>query len=176
MRVAVGSKNPTKVEGVKKAFECYFKEVEVEGFEVKTSIPPQPFDFQTIVGAIERAKICWREDFDFSVGIEAGLFKMPYTITGYLDFQVAAVFDGNKIAIGFGPGFEYPPRVVEEVLEGKEVGAVMEKFSGIKDLGKKIGAVYFLSKGVVSRVDLTKMAVLMALIPFINNYEGFETL
>ncbi|MEM0331530.1 MAG: inosine/xanthosine triphosphatase [Archaeoglobaceae archaeon] len=176
MKVVVGSRNPTKIEGVRKAFEYYFKEVEVEGFDVKTSIPPQPFDFQTIIGAVERAKICWSKEFDFSVGIEAGLFKVPYTITGYLDFQVAAVFDGKKIAIGFGPGFEYPPVVIKEVLEGKEVGSVMEKFSGIKDIGKKIGAVYFLSKGAISRVDLTKMAVLMALIPFINNYEGRETL
>ncbi len=168
MKVVVGSKNPTKIEGARLAFEQYFDEVEIIGVEVKTSVPPQPFDSETIRGAIERAKKAYSQEFDFSVGIEAGLFRFDYTISGYLDFQVAAVYDGEKFSIGFGPGFEYPKTVVEEVLTGKEVGEVMEKVSGIKNLGKKVGAVHYLSKGAISRTDLSRISVTMALIPFVN--------
>ncbi len=81
---------------------------------------------------------------------------------------MAAVYDGEKFSIGFGPGFEYPKTVVEEVLTGKEVGEVMEKVSGIKNLGKKVGAVHYLSKGAISRTDLSRISVTMALIPFVN--------
>ncbi|MDI3497943.1 inosine/xanthosine triphosphatase [Archaeoglobus sp.] len=168
VRVVVGSKNPTKIEGARQAFEQYFDDVEIVGVEVSTSAPPQPFDAETVRGAIERAKKAYSPDFDFSVGIEAGLFRSEHTLTGYLDFQVAAVYDGERCTIGFGPGFEYPKLVVEEVLKGKEVGEVMEKVSGIKNLGKKVGAVHYLSKGAISRTDLSRISVTMALIPFIN--------
>ncbi len=174
MRVAVGSKNPTKVEGARLAFEHFFGDVEVVPFEVCTSVPPQPFDGETIVGAIERAKGCYSDEFDFSVGIEAGLFRFPLTLTGYIDFQVAAVYDGERVSVGFGPGFEYPPAVVEEVLRGKEVGEIMERLSGIKELGRKFGAVHYLSKGAISRTELSRIAVTMALIPFVNEKLYFE--
>lgn len=169
MKIAVGSRNPTKVEGIRRAFEEFFGKVEIYSFEVKTSIPPQPFDEQTILGAIERAKKCYREEFNFSVGLEAGLFRVPYTTTGYVDFQVAAVYDGKRLSIGFGPGFEYPKVVIDEVLKGKEVGKVMEEITGIKDIGKKFGAIHFLSKGVISRVDISATAVKMALLPFVSS-------
>ncbi|WP_202318533.1 inosine/xanthosine triphosphatase [Archaeoglobus neptunius] len=168
MRVVVGSKNPTKVEGTRQAFLQYFEDVEVTGVEVKTDIPSQPFDGETITGAIERAKKSYSSEYDFSVGIEAGLFRFDGTITGYIDFQVAAIYNGKVYTLGFGPGFEYPPMVIGEVLKGKEVGDVMSELSGIEDLGKKTGAVHYLSKGVISRTELARLSVTMALIPWIN--------
>jgi len=168
VRVVVGSKNPTKIEGTRLAFRQYYDDVEVVGVEVTTSIPPQPFNSSTIRGAIERAKKAYSPEFDFSVGIEAGLFSFDCTISGYLDFQVAAVYDGKICSIGFGPGFEYPRSVIEEVLKGREVGEVMEEVSGIRDLGKKWGAVHYLSKGAISRTELSRISVTMALIPLIN--------
>jgi len=168
VKIVVGSKNPTKIEGARMAFQQYFDEVEVVGVDVNTEIPPQPFDDETIKGAVERAMKAYSPQFDFSVGIEAGLFKFSHTISGYIDFQVSAVYDGNVCSIGFGPGFEYPKAVIEEVKRGKEVGEVMEKVSGIKNIGKKGGAVHFLSKGAISRTELSRISVTMALIPLIN--------
>ena len=167
MKVAVGSTNPTKVEGVRLAFESYFKDVKVFPREVDSGVRPQPIGDEVIEGAINRAKNAYG-DCDFSVGVEAGLFPMKGTITGYVDFQVAVVYDGKRHSIGFGPGFEFPPFVVERALKGEEVGMVMSEFTGIRDIGKKIGAIHYLTKGKVSRVELTKIAVTMALIPWIN--------
>ncbi|MCS7119461.1 MAG: inosine/xanthosine triphosphatase [Archaeoglobaceae archaeon] len=166
MKIVVGSRNPTKVEGARIAFEQFFGEVGVESIGIKTK--DQPFDEETIKGAIERAIKSYSSDFDFSVGIEAGLMKIPGTISGYMDFQVAVVFNGKKFTLGFGPGFEYPPEVVESAKAGIEVGKTMEKISGINQIGRKVGAVYYLSKGVVSRVELSRIAVTMALLPWIN--------
>ncbi|MEM1578808.1 MAG: inosine/xanthosine triphosphatase [Archaeoglobaceae archaeon] len=167
MRIVVGSKNPTKVEGTKIAFGQFFKNVEVESIEIKTKA--QPFEEETIKGAIERAIKSYSSDFDFSVGIEAGLMRIPQTISGYMDFQVAVVYNGEIFTLGFGPGFEYPQQVVETAKKGVEVGEIMEKISGIKQIGKKVGAVYYLSKGVISRTELSRIAVTMALLPWINS-------
>lgn len=166
MKIVVGSKNPTKIEGARLAFEQFFGKVEVHSVEVKTK--SQPFDEETIEGALERAISSYRNDFDFSVGIEAGLFRIPRTISGYMDFQVAVIYNGFDFTIGFGPGFEYPVEVVESAKSGIEVGKTMEKISGIKEIGKKFGAIHFLSKGTISRIELSKIAVTMALIPWIN--------
>lgn len=168
MKVVVGSRNPTKIEGTRLAFQQFFKEVEVFGVEVSTPFK-QPFNDQTIAGAIERALKSYSPEFDFSVGIEAGLMAVKHTLTGYMDFQVAVVYNGEKFTIGFGPGFEYPKEVVQEALKGIEVGVTMEKISGIKNLGKKFGAVHYLSKGAISRTDLSRIAVTMALIPWLNS-------
>ncbi len=168
MKVMVGTKNPVKVMGVRRAFSRYFDDVEVLSKDVASGVGEQPFNQQTVTGAVNRAKNAYSEDCSFSVGIEAGLFSCPSTITGYIDFQVACIFDGKRYTIGFGPGFEYPPAVVALVLEGRAVGSVMEELTGMKELGRKKGAIGYLSKDVIRREDLTEIAVTMALIPWIN--------
>ncbi len=168
VRIVVGSTNPTKVEGARLAFEQYYDRVEVEAVEVKTTIPPQPIGDETIRGAIERAEKSYRDVFDFSVGIEAGLFRFSHTLTGYIDFQVAAVYDGETCTIGFGPGFEFPHQVVKEALSGREVGKVMAEISGIANIGRKQGAIYVLTKGAISRTELSRLSVTMALVPRLN--------
>jgi inosine/xanthosine triphosphatase len=175
VKVIVGSKNPVKVEGVKQAFQHYFDEVEISSREVDSGVGKQPFNNESIRGAINRALKSYSNEFDFSVGVEAGLFSFKRTITGFIDFQVAAIYNGHRITIGFGPGFEYPPFVVEEVLKGKEVGDVMDEFTGIKNLGEKTGAIHFLTKGRISRIDLTRLSVITALIPWINKEIYFGT-
>ncbi len=169
VKVAVGSKNPVKVAGVREAFSQFFDDAEVEGKEVDSGVPAQPFDNDTVKGAINRALKAYESgDYDFGVGVEAGLFRCNFTLTGYLDIQVAAVYDGDRVCIGYGPGFEYPEKVLRPVLGGSEVGKVMEAITGIEELGKKQGAIGYLTKNVVTRTELTRIAVTMALIPFLN--------
>lgn len=170
----MGSKNPLKIEGVRRAFAQYFEEVDVSSREVDSGVGRQPMNNDSIVGAINRAIKAYSDDFDFSVGIEAGLFSFKNTITGFLDFQVTAIYNGRRLSIGFGPGFEYPPLVIEEVLRGKEVGDVMDELTGIDNLGEKVGAIYFLTKGKISRAELTRLSVTAALIPWINREYYFE--
>jgi len=168
MKVIVGSLNPTKIEGVKKAFEQFFENVVVSSMKVSSGVGNQPFNNDVVKGAINRAINSFSNEYDFSIGIEAGLFSLKNTLTGYVDFQVAAIYNGKRLTIGFGPGFEYPPSVIEKVLRGKEVGDVMDEITGIQNLGEKTGAIHYLTKGVISRSELTRIAVTMALIPWIN--------
>lgn len=174
MRVAVGSKNPVKLRAVRRVFARVFGEVEVISIEVSSGVSSQPFGFEeTIRGAINRAKASFSDDLNFSVGIEAGLIPVPLSLTGYFDIQITAIYDGNRLSLGAGPGFEYPPDVIRETLKGKEVGEVMDNFTGVSSIGEKIGAIGYLSKGLMDRTELTEISVLMALIPFLNSENYF---
>jgi len=169
MKVAVGSRNPVKIKAVENVFRRVYGEVSVEAVKAHPGVPSQPFGAETITGAINRAKSAFaREKFDLGVGIEAGLFKISGEAELTVDVQYCAIYDGSWLTLGCGSGFEYPPAVLDEVLAGKEVGDVMSRVAGIEDLGEKQGAIGFLSRGMLTRTQLTEQGVLMALIPRMN--------
>ncbi|UCD72951.1 MAG: inosine/xanthosine triphosphatase [Candidatus Bathyarchaeota archaeon] len=170
MLVVVGSDNPVKIKAVENVFKAWYGECETTGGRVETELPGQPLDLsQTLEGAIRRAQkaIELSPNADFSVGVEAGLIKIPNEDWRYFDQQIAAVLDSKGwMTLGGGPSFEHPKSVLERVLaENKEVGDVFETVSGIPNIGRQEGAVGYLSKGRVSRLSITEVAVSMALIP-----------
>lgn len=172
MRIAVGSSNSVKVKAVEKVFSKFF-EVFVVAVPVSTEVPPQPVGLDvTIRGAVSRARnaLASSEDAELGVGIEAGLIQVPGTISGYMDQQFAAIADrSGRVTLGGGPSFEYPQSIVSRVLgEGMEVGAAMDLLTGVHELGQKQGAIGYFSKGRLDRTALSEQAVLMALLPRIN--------
>ncbi|MGB9845044.1 inosine/xanthosine triphosphatase [Methanothermobacter tenebrarum] len=169
MKVKVGSQNPVKIKATKNVLEKIYTKVQVEGVKVDPGVPSQPIGLeQTIKGAINRARRAY-QDCDLSIGIESGLLEAPYTLTGYIDLQWCATYNGKTITLGVSAGFEYPPKVIKEVLEGgKEVGDIMDKITGIQNLGEKTGAIYHLTKGLLDRTENTEQCILMAMIPRLN--------
>ncbi len=166
MKVAVGSTNSVKVKAVENVFRRVYGEVSVESVPAASGVPSQPFGQETVTGAINRAKSAFApQKFDMGVGIEAGLFKVGGEVELTIDIQFCAIYDGSWLTLGCGSGFEYPPTVLDEVLSGKEVGDVMSRVVGIDNLGEKQGAIGVLSKGMLTRTQLTEQSVFMALIP-----------
>ncbi len=175
MKVVVGSKNPVKINAARNVLLKIYGEVNVTGVEVDSEVPPQPFGKdETIQGAVNRAKNAYSNDFDLSIGIESGLMEIMNSITGYIDLQWCAVFDGEEITLGVSSGFEYPPIVINEVLKGVEVGDVMDKVTGVDNLGQKAGAVSYLSKGLLDRTENTEQCILTAMIPRMNEEIYFK--
>lgn len=178
--LAVGTRNPVKLAAVTNVLERIFgNEFKVVQVDVTSGVPKQPIGMgQTILGAVNRSRQAGKvvPDAVYGVGIEAGLTKIPKTITGYFDIQFAAVIDRkDRITIGCGSGFEYPRKVLTEVLtKEKEIGEVMGALSGIRDIGERMGAIGYLSHGELDRCKLTEQAVLMAFIPRINEKLYFE--
>ena len=170
MKIIVGSKNPVKFQATGNVLEKIYGELEVQAIDVDSGVPDQPIGLNvTIQGAINRAKNAFSPDFDLSVGIESGLLEVPHSITGYLDLQWCAIYDGEKITLGVSAGFEYPPLVIEQVLGGKEVGDVMDQVTGVDKLGQKTGAVSHLTQGMLDRTGNTEQCVLMAMVPRMNS-------
>ncbi len=176
MKVCVGTKNPTKLSGVEEAFKEVFKEdvtiVPVDYY----SINPQPIGLNLIVnGAKSRALQAMRvSNCDFYVGVEAGIFNVGNV---YIDIQAAFILrkDGEE-SLGFSPGFPLPKSYVEMILSGKakELEEVVEKLYGIKNIGEREGVIHILSKGLINRKHLVKLAVITALLPWLSPNEYFS--
>jgi inosine/xanthosine triphosphatase len=164
LRVRVGTDNPVKVEAVRKALSRVYGRLEVEGIDVETGVPHEPREDEVIRGAMNRAKAAIG-DADLGVGIEAGLL-WDDAVQWYFDVQYCVILDSSGSAtIGHGPGFWYPPQVIEEVDKGLTVNDAMKKYTGIEKIGHGMGAVGHLSKGLIDRTTLTEMSVIAAFIP-----------
>ena len=174
LKVRVGSTNRVKVDAAKRAFVEVFRRVQIKGLEVPAKVSAQPFEEETIDGAVARARSAIG-DADYGVGIEAGLF-WDEGAKDYLDVQYCAVADKRGVVtIGHGPGFAYPKAVIEAVKRGKTVGEAMESFTKVKNIGRGIGAIGWLTQGVMDRTRLTEVAVLMALVPRVRRDLYFGT-
>lgn len=167
LRVRVGSTNRVKVAATRRAFAAVFRNVRVGGLDVPAKVSAQPFEEETIDGAIARARSAIG-DADYGVGIEAGLF-WDEGAKDYLDVQYCAIADKRGIVtIGHGPGFVYPQAVTTAVKGGKTVGEAMETLTEIRNIGRRQGAIGWLTAGAMDRTSLTETAVLMALVPRIR--------
>lgn len=162
--VHVGSTNRVKVSAARRAFANVFGTAKVRGLEVPAKVSAQPFEEETIDGAVARARSAIG-DADYGVGIEAGLF-WDEGAKDYLDVQYCAIVDRRGgVTIGHGPGFRYPPPVIEAVKRGSTVGEAMETLSKVKNIGRRAGAIGWLTNGALNRTSLTEAAVLVALVP-----------
>ena len=160
--IAVGSVNPVKVEAVRSVMERIFGQVRIFPYEVSSDVPEQPFGEQTPEGAKNRAKAAIN-GHTLSVGIEAGVFEMFGTL---YDYQYCAILDREgRFTIGTGSGFRYPDAVVGLVRKGMTVGQAMKEVYGENNVGKTMGAIGVLSKGLLDRKSLTEQSVLAAMLP-----------
>jgi inosine/xanthosine triphosphatase len=167
LQVFVGSGNPVKVRAVQDVLRAISFPARVRGLKVRTEVSDQPFDEEALQGAVSRAKSAIQGG-DFGVGIEAGLMWSS-ALSDYFDVQYCAIIDrGGRITVGHGPGFTYPPRVLEKVKAGATVGEAMERLTGIRGIGSRQGAIGYLTEGRLDRKRLTESAVLMAMVPRIR--------
>jgi inosine/xanthosine triphosphatase len=173
--VCVGSENQVKIDAVGNVFSTLFRRVQVTGRKVPSGVPEQPKEKEVIEGAVARAEAAFSKDCDFGVGIEAGLFYNE-VVDQYFDVQYCAVIDrGERMTLGHGSGFYYPDEIVKLIDKGRTVGQSFEEKYGISEVGRKMGAIGFLSKDILTRTKLTEQAVLMAMIPRIrrDDYEQY---
>lgn len=160
--IVVGSLNHVKVEAVRSVMEKIYGNVRIRAYDAKSDVPEQPFEKETRKGAVNRAKAALG-GHDMAVGIEAGVFEMK---DGLYDFQYCAIIDKTgKLTVGTGMGFRYPDKVADLVRGGMTVGDAMKEVYGKTDIGRKQGAIGFLSKGLIDRKTLTEQSVLAAMIP-----------
>lgn len=171
MKILMGTKNPGKIEGAKKAFEEYFENIEIEGIAVPSEVNDQPIDNEIFLGAknrVKNLKLYAKEnnlEADFYIASEAGIINFD---GDWVDINTAIIEskDGFQ-TIGTSQGFQIPERYMPEIKE-TELGKVMDKIFDGDNLGKGKGGISRLTKDVVSRIELTKNAFVMALIGHIN--------
>lgn len=159
----VGSTNSSKLLAVKKAW-VLMGNAEIIGVSVSSGVPEQPIGIHEILeGALNRAISAYNiMGGDYSIGIEAGYISFNSLI---LDLQVTIILDKDyRVTIGFSSAFQIP----EEALRYQSLGEYMAYLTGRKTINREIGAIGYLTKGAITRTDLTYNAVVMALIPRLN--------
>jgi len=171
-KILVGSKNPVKISAVNEVFKKYFETVDVKGFEVMSKVPDQPVNEETFNGAKNRAlelfEINKKKNLnaDYFVGIEGGIIQ---TYSKWFAFGCMCIVD-NEMRTGFGTSahFELPKKIVNELLNGKELGDVMDKIQDAENTKQKHGAIGFFTNGIMNRTELYVPGLITALIPFLH--------
>lgn len=165
--LAVGSTNPVKVEATETVFGRWIPNVHTASVEVDPGVGEQPRGAEGPRGAANRARRALEalDEASLGVGIEAAIVEDDASGSTF-DVQYAAIADPQgRVTTGAGPGFAYPPSVLEAVDGGHTIGEVFEAIEGRTGVGEGEGAIGVLTRGGATRSELTEWAVIAALVP-----------
>ena len=155
MKIAIGTKNPTKVNAVNNAFSSFI-EAEFIATDVPSNVSAQPLtDLETLTGAINRAQNALEaEGADLGVGLEGGLIKTDY---GYFLCNWGGIYikDQDPIVAG-GARIVVPDEIGELVFAGRELGDVMDMYAKKKNVRHNEGAIGIFTNGIVDRTSMFK--------------------
>ena len=171
MKILMGTKNQGKIEGVKRAFERYFDNVEIEGIPVDSEVGAQPINKEIVIGARNRVKNLKEYakknniDVDYYVASEAGITDL---LDEWIDINTVVIENKEgKQSVGTSQGFPIDVKYIDEITS-TELGKVMDRIFKSHGLNTGKGGISILTHDEISRIDLTENACMMALIKFIN--------
>jgi inosine/xanthosine triphosphatase len=174
LKIAVGSKNPVKIEAVKSGFEKVFGNCEIIGVSVPSQVSEMPMSFSEIsqgaknraLGALKLLKA------DYGVGLEGGFNKTE--LGTFLSGFVAIVNKDGIWGYAGGEGLFMPEKIVTKVkLEKKELGDVMDEIRGLKNTKQQEGCVGYFTNNLIDRKESFEKPVICALSRF-SKSEMFE--
>ncbi|MHA2246470.1 MAG: inosine/xanthosine triphosphatase [Candidatus Hodarchaeales archaeon] len=177
VKVLIASTNPVKISATRESFSHFYKDVNFSILNVNELDPKgihlklQPLgEDETYEASIWRVKYARNHNpgFDFYVGIEGGVDLTPHNQARIVVYSSI----GNRIIIETVRGCEIPlPYSWYKRLKDSpqlELGDIASEISGVSNIKQKQGAVGFFTRNTVTRFDILKQSVLMALIPFLN--------
>ncbi len=168
VKIAVGTDNPSKLEGASTAAARLFPKC---GFSLSAAKSPsgvseQPIGWkETMRGARNRAKGAFNSlpGCDYGVGFESGLLLFGGK---RFDIVFCAAYDGIDYSFGNSMGFHVPDSVFQKIKKEKmPMGDIISGLSGIPEIGRKKGAIHYLSNGLLERKEMNEQAMLCAFIP-----------
>ena len=74
----------------------------------------------------------------------------------------------GKEGFGRASAFRLPPRLVELIKAGKELGQAIDEMTGQENIKQAGGTISLLTNGLVDRAKFYEQAVIFALIPFMQ--------
>lgn len=168
MQIVVASKNPVKLKATCLGFESYYSDFEINGENVESGVSDQPMsDEETLRGARNRAENIKRlfPNADYWVGIEGGIESKE---TGLTAFAWVVILNEKKKGESRTTSFQLPPKVAKLIEQGYELGIANDMIFKKENSKQKSGAVGILTNNKLTRAELYKQAIQLALIPFIN--------
>lgn len=179
--VLLGSTRPAKVDGARDALQAIaavdsrFANPDIHAVDLTHIAPRMPLsEAATVLGAGRRATALMSNDAfikgrAYAVGLEGGLSALD--VNGQRIWVLhtwAAVTDGSVWGYGAGGAVTVPDHVAQRVLNGEELGDVIDALVGEPTRGTR-GAWGVLTRDLVGRRDAFRLAVLAAFAPFYNS-------
>lgn len=172
MKILIATKNQGKIEGAMRALETYFDNVEIEGIAVESNVSEQPVNDEIYNGAKNRVKNLKEyarkngKEADLYLAIESGITN---SLGRWMITNIAVIEDNSDFeSYGTSPSFPVPEKLVQDVID-TNLSEVMDKvFTKDEERHNRGGGIQLLTHEEISRIDLTKMAFIMALTKYIN--------
>lgn len=166
-QIVVASQNPVKSGAIQGAFEQLFPDIttEIVGVSVDSGVPDQPMDDEeTKTGALNRLDAAKRRypDANLWAGIEGGIQREPCGMQAFAWIVVATSDQQTAVRTAT---FPLPPRVVQLVDQGMELGHANDEVFHRNNSKHKEGAIGTLTNGLIDRQLLYEHAAIMALSP-----------
>ena len=170
MQIIVASQNPVKVRAALQGFEKMFaaESIQAEGISVPSGVPDQPMSqAETLQGARNRAVAAKqaRPEADYWIGIEGGLEE---TAVGMEVFAWVVILSGDRQGQARTATFMLPSAIIELIHQGYELGEADDRIFGVHNSKQAGGALGLLTHNVVDRSWFYVPAVVLALLPFLN--------
>jgi len=171
----VGSKNPVKINAIEQTLATLFPDskVIVEGIHAPSLVADQPLtEDETLTGARNRVEYCrqvWankNKKADFYAAMEGGVDKFEY---GAATFAYVVISNGNEETVGRSANLPIPLSVYHSLLEGEELGPLMDKLFGTTNIKQKGGAIGLLTNGAQTRLSTYVQALTLAMARFLHS-------
>ncbi|MGZ0086767.1 DUF84 family protein [Caldibacillus thermoamylovorans] len=150
--IAVGTKNEAKIAAVRAVFgETGDRIIPLE---VPSGVSRQPLsDEETRRGAIERAKRALEAiEADIGIGLEGGVMNIDgqWWLCNW-----GALVDRNGVTVAAGGArLALPPELGAGLEAGRELGELMEEYTGRRNIRTKEGAVGVFTSGRIDRAAM----------------------
>ena len=160
MIIGIGSTNPVKVAAVEEAVDLVHERLGIYGpvkfqaMEVESGVGAQPLsDEETRAGAAGRARQVLNSYLqpDIAVGLEGGVDRREDGLyaTGWVSVQDQQ----GKIVEVNGACFKLPDQIAQPILDGEEMGVVMDQLTGKSNLKHQEGMIGTVTGGAVTRQE-----------------------
>jgi inosine/xanthosine triphosphatase len=166
--VAVGSLNPTKVNAVSSALARAEIAAEVRGVAVPSGVSTMPTGHAEVAkGAIERAHAARAAlDAGWGIGLEGGV-TFDARGDAWL-FSVAAIITSERESLARGGELLLPPPVAARLRAGAELGPLMDELLGTTNIKQGVGAIGYLTRGLITREAAFHDVFCRALAPLLH--------
>lgn len=177
--IAIGSKNPVKLNAVKFAFEKLWRSdlfiISVDEPAMR-GISHQPLSKEeALQGAKNRADYCFEmhPEIDIAFGVEGGVFFNEKKDKCFLFGVVYARDKDGYENFSYTWDALLPNVVRDRLLAGEELGPVMNQILHKDDIGKTLWTFWVLSNGVIQRTESFMINTVSTLVPRINKERGW---
>lgn len=141
----------------------------MEGVDAISNIPAQPrSEEETLLGAKNRATHAKSlvPEADYWVGIEGGVDEDPQGM--YAFAWIYVLHRSGKCSQSKTSTFYLPPQVVALIQDGMELGHADDLVFQAQNSKQQGGSVGLLTHGLITREGYYQQAMVLALIPFLN--------